>query len=136
MDQTDNSINDNRSDKQCRNSRVIILSDPERPKFDEIQVQRAEPISLAEMNTSDKIDLAKVTLKKELRNICEIYSQGPICLGSGARLITKAANMDGVIADFEFDEKIVSVCTPIAFLYGVLLEGYLICVIGGRPLWQ
>lgn len=96
-----------------------------RPKFDKIKIQRAEPISLAERNSIENVDLGEVTLKKELKNVCEIYSKGPICLGSGARLITKAANLEGVVADFQFDERIVSLRAYHWHLFFKFLTGIL-----------
>lgn len=62
--------------------------------------------SLASENEKKK-DLSEIALKNELEQICEIYSKGPVCLGSGARILTKALNMEGILADFSFDEEIV-----------------------------
>ena len=46
-------------------------------------------------------------MKHQLKHYCDIYTEGPICLGDGARIISKAMNMDGIIGDFVFDQKIV-----------------------------
>jgi hypothetical protein len=46
--------------------------------------------------------------KEHLKHYCDIYTEGPICMGNGARIISKALNMDGVIGDFVFNQKIVA----------------------------
>lgn len=46
-------------------------------------------------------------LKEQLKHYCDIFTEGPICLGDGSRIISKALNMDGIIGDFNFNQKIV-----------------------------
>ena len=50
----------------------------------------------------------RIQLKHQLKEYCDIFTEGPICLGNGARIISKAMNMDGIIGDFLFDQKIVA----------------------------
>lgn len=48
-----------------------------------------------------------IILKEHLKHYCDIYTEGPICMGNGARIISKAMNMEGIIGDFVFNQKIV-----------------------------
>jgi hypothetical protein len=45
--------------------------------------------------------------KEHLKHYCDIYTEGPICMGNGARIVSKAMNMEGNIGDFVFNQKIV-----------------------------
>jgi hypothetical protein len=58
-----------------------------------------------------------LVLKDQLKKYCDIFTEGPICLGDGARIISKAMNMHGCIGDFVFDQQIVGVshsdCGPV-----------------------
>ena len=49
-----------------------------------------------------------IKFKAHLKHYCDIYTEGPICIGNGARIISKAMNMDGIIGDLVFNQKIVS----------------------------
>lgn len=70
-------------------------------------MQFARTDSLSE---SPNLPLSKLTLKNELKAFCDIYTEGPICLGNGSRVISKALNMDGIVGDFVFTQKIVQFC--------------------------
>lgn len=47
-------------------------------------------------------------LKQGLKETCEVFTNGPIAVGNGARILTKSLNLDGCIGDFRFDQQIVS----------------------------
>jgi hypothetical protein len=57
--------------------------------------------------SNPQVMASKVQLKDHLKHYCDIYTEGPICMGDGARIISKAMNMDGVIGDYVFDQHIV-----------------------------
>jgi hypothetical protein len=90
---------------------ILVFS----PKFENVPISdqssvyfsQSVPVSPEEERAIHAKKRQAVKLKKDLRNHCEIFTKGPICLGKGARIISKALNMEGVIADYTFDEDIV-----------------------------
>lgn len=89
-------------------------------------MDRLEPIDLAKAAETIKMLAAKekpekvaskVQLKAHLKHYCDIYTEGPICMGEGARIISKAMNMQGIVGDYVFDQKIVN------SIYSRLLTG-------------
>ena len=47
-------------------------------------------------------------LKEGLKEACEVFTNGPIAVGNGARILTKSLNLEGCVGDFRFDQQIVS----------------------------
>ena len=53
-------------------------------------------------------------LKKNLQNTCELFTEGPICVGGGSKIISKRSNLNNCVGDFRFGQEIV---TKIIFKY-------------------
>ncbi len=70
-------------------------------------MQLAQVSEISKNRTQNAANETKVKFKGQLKQYCDIFTEGPICLGDGARIISKALNMDGIIGDFMFDQKIV-----------------------------
>ena len=60
------------------------------------------------VDNKNQDDIAqKLHLREDLKDVCEIYTQGAICLANGSRIISQMATLDKCIGSFYFDEKIV-----------------------------
>jgi len=78
------------------------------PNFEAIQLNEDNKLLFAKLPEEDRRkQLVEAVLKNDLKNFCEIYTQGPVCVGDGARTISKRLNLPGCVADFRFNQEIV-----------------------------